>query len=115
MVTFTYLAEIVGNLAIFGLLAQLWALPFLIYLYVVDINTVNKWTAFGHDRAARLPEHARHPGGLELAELELDDSPRYRRGNRVSSRSASSTSSSTSSPSSTISCATGTGTGNGTR
>lgn len=46
MVTFTYLAEVVGNLALFGLLAQLWALPFLIYFYVVDINTVNKWTAF---------------------------------------------------------------------
>ncbi|KAL1980538.1 hypothetical protein VTN96DRAFT_3983 [Rasamsonia emersonii] len=80
MVTFTYLAEIVGNLAIFGLLAQLWALPFLIYLYVVDINTVNKWTAFGHDRAARLPEHARHPGGLELAELELGAQPNRQRG-----------------------------------
>ncbi|KAL1963588.1 hypothetical protein VTN77DRAFT_8033 [Rasamsonia byssochlamydoides] len=46
MVTFTYLAEAVGNLAIFGLLAQLWALPFLVYLYVVDINSINRWTAF---------------------------------------------------------------------
>lgn len=47
MLTFTYLAEVVGQLWIFGLLAQLWALPFLAYMYAVDINSINKWAAFG--------------------------------------------------------------------
>ncbi|OAP65089.1 hypothetical protein AYL99_01061 [Fonsecaea erecta] len=47
MLLFTYLAEIVGQLWIFGLLAQLWALPFLAYIYAIDINSINKWTAFG--------------------------------------------------------------------
>jgi hypothetical protein len=47
MLTFTYLAEIFGQLWIFGLLAQLWALPFLSYIYAVDINSIPKWSAFG--------------------------------------------------------------------
>lgn len=46
MLLFTYLAEVFSNLSIFGLLAQLWALPFLVFLYVVDINAINRWTAF---------------------------------------------------------------------
>jgi hypothetical protein len=46
MILFTYLAEVVGQLWIFGLLGQLWALPLLAYIYAQDINTINKWTAF---------------------------------------------------------------------
>lgn len=41
-----YLAEVTGQLWVWGLLGQLWALPCLIYIYVVDINTIAKWAAF---------------------------------------------------------------------
>jgi hypothetical protein len=47
MLAFTYLAEISGQLWIWGLLAQLWALPFLSYIYAVNINSIPKWSAFG--------------------------------------------------------------------
>ena len=47
MLVFTYLSEVLGQLWIWGLLAQLWAMPFLSYIYAVDINSINKWTAFG--------------------------------------------------------------------
>lgn len=47
MLLFTLLAEHFKTLWIFGLLAQLWALPFLTYLYTNDINAINRWTAFG--------------------------------------------------------------------
>lgn len=47
MLLFTYLSEIFSQLWIFGLLAQVWALPFLAYIYAVDINSINEWVAFG--------------------------------------------------------------------
>lgn len=47
MLLFTYLSEILGQLWIWGLLAQLWGLPFLAYIYAQNINAINRWTAFG--------------------------------------------------------------------
>lgn len=47
MLILTYLAEIWGELTLTSMLGQIWALPFLIYLYCVDINQINKWAAWG--------------------------------------------------------------------
>jgi hypothetical protein len=46
MMTLTYSAEIIGELTLTSMLGQIWALPFLVYLYAVDINSVNKWLAW---------------------------------------------------------------------
>ena len=47
MLIFVYLAEVVGQLWIFGLLAQLWLLPLLTYMYTHDLSSMNKWHSFG--------------------------------------------------------------------
>jgi hypothetical protein len=47
MVFLTYVAEICGQLTLLAVFEQVWALPFLIYLYLVDITKINKWKAFG--------------------------------------------------------------------
>lgn len=46
MLGITYLAEIVGNLTFCALTSQIWALPFLIYLNVVDTSQVNRWVLY---------------------------------------------------------------------
>lgn len=46
MMALTYASETVGELTLISMLGQVWALPFLVYLYVVDINSVNKWVAW---------------------------------------------------------------------
>lgn len=43
MMALTYAAEIFGELTFHSLLGQIWALPFLIYLNVVNITHVDKW------------------------------------------------------------------------
>ncbi|KAM3466300.1 hypothetical protein NHJ6243_001040 [Beauveria neobassiana] len=47
MLGLTFLAEHLRNLSIVAMLAQIWALPFIIYLNVVDTAAVNKWVMFG--------------------------------------------------------------------
>jgi hypothetical protein len=47
MLTVTYVAEIFGELTFSSLTAQIWALPFLIYIYVVDIYSISRWAAWG--------------------------------------------------------------------
>ena len=46
MVLVTYVSEIVEERSLIGLFGQVWAVPFLIWLYVVDITTVNKWVVW---------------------------------------------------------------------
>ena len=46
MITLTYLSEKFGQLTWAAMFPQFWALPFVIYLYVVDINSINKWVAW---------------------------------------------------------------------
>lgn len=47
MLALTYVAEIWGELTLTSAFGQIWALPFLIYIYLVDITKINKWKAFG--------------------------------------------------------------------
>lgn len=46
MMAVTYLAEIWKELTFTAALAQIWALPFLIFIYVQDITQINKWTSY---------------------------------------------------------------------
>jgi len=36
-----------GELTLISAFGQIWALPFLVYIYAVDITKINKWKAFG--------------------------------------------------------------------
>jgi hypothetical protein len=47
MLLFAYLAEAVGQLWLFGLLAQLWLLPLLLFMYTHDLSSMNRWQSFG--------------------------------------------------------------------
>jgi hypothetical protein len=47
MLALTYVAEVWGELTLTSLIGQIWALPFVVYIYVVDITKINKWKAFG--------------------------------------------------------------------
>lgn len=47
MMGMTYLAEVFGELTLTAMMGQIWALPFLVYIYAVDINSINKWAAWG--------------------------------------------------------------------
>ncbi|KAF6514874.1 hypothetical protein HZS61_006008 [Fusarium oxysporum f. sp. conglutinans] len=42
----SYLAEKWNERSLLGLAVQIWKLPFIIYLYVVDMSTVNRWVSF---------------------------------------------------------------------
>lgn len=42
----TYAGEIRGELTFTALVGQLWALPFLIFINFIDINSINKWIAW---------------------------------------------------------------------
>jgi hypothetical protein len=47
MLCLTYAAEVFGELTLIAMIGQIWALPFLVLLNVVDINKINKWVAWG--------------------------------------------------------------------
>jgi hypothetical protein len=47
MLALTYIAEIGDELTLTALIGQIWVLPFVIYIYLVDITKINKWKAFG--------------------------------------------------------------------
>lgn len=42
----SYLAEVFDQQAYFGVISQIWALPFLIYLYLRDVTIINRWVAW---------------------------------------------------------------------
>jgi hypothetical protein len=46
MLLLTYTAEILGELTLVSAFGQIWALPFLVYIYKVDITKISKWKAF---------------------------------------------------------------------
>jgi hypothetical protein len=46
MLAVTYAGEIFTQLAIVSMLCQIWVLPFLIYMNVVDITTTNRWVVY---------------------------------------------------------------------
>jgi hypothetical protein len=47
MLALAYFAEVNGELSLTSMLGQIWAFPFLIYIYCVDITKINKWKSFG--------------------------------------------------------------------
>ncbi|GAT28573.1 MFS transporter [Aspergillus luchuensis] len=95
----TYGGEIFGSLAWMGVVAQLWCLPFLIYMNVVDLSEANKWIVW-----SVLTLFLGFPNGRQIAVQEAEfiwvkntdvksnsscspswmgDAPRYVVGNRV--------------------------------
>jgi len=46
MLLLTYVAEVFGELTLISLLGQLWALPFLIFLNIVDLTEINRWVSY---------------------------------------------------------------------
>lgn len=47
MLGLTYAGEVFGELTFTALIGQIWALPFLLFLNVFDINSINRWVAWG--------------------------------------------------------------------
>lgn len=43
MMLITYLGEIYGELSLTAMSGQIWGIPFLVYLNVVDTTKVNRW------------------------------------------------------------------------
>lgn len=46
MLGLTYAGEVFGELTLVALVGQVWALPFLAFIYFVDISSVSKWVAW---------------------------------------------------------------------
>ncbi|OQD81428.1 hypothetical protein PENANT_c027G07684 [Penicillium antarcticum] len=108
----TYVSEITKQLTLVSMIGQIWALPFVIYLYVVDITTVNKWTvwvimtlllAYPNAHAIQVGWNSRNSNAVRSRTVSAamynmcvqssgiiasniyrtDDAPRYQRGNLV--------------------------------
>jgi hypothetical protein len=88
MLGITYLGEALKELSLVSMISQIWALPFLIFLNVVDVQGLNRWVLYAvvtllliypnrmfPHRPSREPRLTQvpstpHPGGLELAQLQ---------------------------------------------
>lgn len=112
MLGLTYAGEVFGELTFTALIGQIWALPFLIFMNIVDINGINKWAAWGIMTALLCYPNA-HPiqvgwnsrnsntvrsrtvsaalynmcvqtSGIIAANIyQKDDAPLYHRGNQI--------------------------------
>ncbi|KAJ5098390.1 hypothetical protein N7532_005391 [Penicillium argentinense] len=112
MLAITYLSEVTGQLSWVSIIGQVWTFPFVVYLYVVDVNTANKWAVwvvmtlllgFPNSHAIQVGWNSRNSNTVRSRTVSAamynmcvqasaiissniyraDDSPRYRRGNRV--------------------------------
>jgi len=45
MLALTYVDEVFRKLTFISMMGQLWALPFLIFMNMLDISGINKWVA----------------------------------------------------------------------
>jgi hypothetical protein len=66
MLALTYAAEVFGELTLVALIGQLWALPFLVFIYLVDLNSINKWMAWGIMTALLM-----YPSGMSTTSLQI--------------------------------------------
>ncbi|PQE05226.1 phthalate transporter protein [Rutstroemia sp. NJR-2017a BBW] len=46
MLGLTYASEVFGELTLTALTGQIWALPFIIFINIIDINSINRWVAW---------------------------------------------------------------------
>ncbi|CEJ58530.1 Putative Permease of the major facilitator superfamily [Penicillium brasilianum] len=112
MLSITYLAEVTGQLTWVSILGQIWTLPFVVYLYVVDTTTANRWVVwaivslllgFPNAHAIQVGWNSRNSNTVRSRTVSAamynmcvqasgiiasniyraDDAPRYRRGNRA--------------------------------
>ncbi|KAI5863727.1 MFS general substrate transporter [Durotheca rogersii] len=111
MLALSYAAEIFGELTLMSMVGQIWALPFLIYLNVVDMTTTSRWViwtvttlllGYPNPHPIQVAWNSRNSntvrsrtvsaacynmfcqaGGIVASNIyRADDAPRYRRGNR---------------------------------
>ncbi|KAL9109850.1 MAG: hypothetical protein Q9227_005553 [Pyrenula ochraceoflavens] len=112
MLSLTYLAELRSELTFTAMIGELWALPFLIFMYTFDMNAINKWIAWlvmtlliswPDAHPIQVSWNSRNSNSVRLRTVSAslynmgvqtsniiaaniyreDDKPRYRRGNRV--------------------------------
>ncbi|KFY10147.1 hypothetical protein V492_05160 [Pseudogymnoascus sp. VKM F-4246] len=112
MLGITLFSDYIGKLSLAGIIGQIWALPFLISLYIIDSTTASKWTiwaittlliCFPNMHAVQVGWISRNSNTVRSRTVSAamynmfvqaqgiiganvyreDDKPRYRRGNRA--------------------------------